>query len=261
MSTHLNAVPSDDDDGSADPRLVAALAGGHRAEVLAALADARVFAPVSATSTAEHTTDSGLRAESTAEMAVLLLEADGRRALPVFLAVGDVRRWRLEARPVRLTGPQACLAAQEDGAEAVVLDPDGAAFVLAGAEVASLAQGWVPVTGTGLSTRRADTALVAPDTVPPGLVAALEAALRPERLRTARLLQGPDGLVLGVAPARPLPPEDLAALAHRVMTRLGASLPVEGLDLTQVAARGPGVPVVRRALLPRRGAGRLRPGR
>jgi hypothetical protein len=261
MSAHLNAVPSDDDDGSADARLVAALAGGRRAEVLAALADARVFAPISATSTAEHTTDSGLRAESTAEMAVLLLEADGRRALPVFLAVGDVRRWRLQARPVRLTGPQACLAAQEDGAEAVLLDPDGAAFVLSGSELGSLAQGWVPVTGTGLATRRAETALVAPEAVPPGLVDALAVALRPEQLRAARLLQGPDGLVLGVAPVRPLAPADLAALAHRVMTRLGTALPAEGLDLTQVAPRGPGLPVVRRSVLRRSGAGPLRPGR
>lgn len=249
MSQHLNAVPSDDDDGSADPRLVAALASGARAEVLAALADARVFAAISATSTAEHTTETGLRAESSAEMAVLMLEADGRRALPVFLAVGDVRRWRLEARPVRLTGPQACQAALDDGAEAVVLDPSGAGFALVASEVTTLAGGWVPVEGTSLATRRAETRLAVPAQVPPGLVEALALALRPERLRAARLLEGPDGLVLGVAPRRALRPEELAALAHRVMTRLGAALPAAGLDLAQVAARGPGVPVVRRTLL------------
>lgn len=250
MTAHLNAVPSDDDDGTADPRLVAALAGGSRAEVLAALADARVFAAISATSTAEHTTEAGLRAESTAEMAVLMLEAGGSRALPVFLAVGDVRRWRLEARPVRLTGPQACQAARDDGAEAVVLDPDAAAFALTAAELATLADGWVPVEGTGLATRRTDAALTAPGDVPPELVEALARALRPERLRAARLLAGPDGLVLGVAPRRPLPPVELAALAHRVMTRLGPDLPPAGLDLAQVAPRGPGVPVVRRSRAP-----------
>lgn len=251
MSGPLNAVPSDDDDGSADDRLAAALASGSRAEVLAALADARVFAGVSATSTAEHTTESGLRAESTAEMAVLMLEASGSRALPVFLAVDDVRRWRLEARPVRLTGPQACQAARDDGAQAVVLDPGGAAFVLDASELATLADGWVPVAGSSLATRRSEAVLGAPDEVPAGLVAALAVALRPERLRAARLLQGPEGLVLGVAPRRPLPPAELAALAHRVMTRLGAALPAQGLDLAQVEARGPGVPVVRRSLLRR----------
>ncbi len=240
------------DAGTAEPRLAAALASGSRAEVLAALADARVFAAMRATSTAEHTTEQGLRAESSAEMAVLLLEAGGERALPVFSEADAVRRWRLEARPVRLTGPEACQAALDEGATALVLDPGDAPFVVPRAELGTLAAGWVPVQGAPLASRHAQTALHAPASVPQPLVTALRAALRPEDLRAARLLEGPDGLVLGVTPRTPLGPAELAALAQRVMGRLGGDLPPEGLDLAQVEARGPGVPVVRRRLLGRR---------
>lgn len=230
------------DDGGADPRLVAA---GHRAEVLAALADARVFAGVGASATSEHAGARGLRADSTAELAVLLLEVDGERALPVFPSVDALRRWRLDARPVPLLGSQACQAALDEGAAAVVLDPGGAAVVLHLDEVRALATGWVPVPGSGLATRRGDVELGLPAVpVPAALVAALRAALAGERLRGARLLEGPDGLVLGVATRRPLAPVELAALAQRVMTRLGPDLPADGLGLAQVAVRGPGLPVL-----------------
>lgn len=238
------------DGGDADPRLAAA---GSRAEVLAALADARVFAGIAATATSEHTTERGLRAESTAEMAVLLLESAGERALPVFSSVAGLRRWRLDARPVPLTGPQACQAALDEGAAALVLDPGTRPVTLGEDELRALAAGWVPVEGSALASKRGDVALEAPAVPPPdSLVAALRAALRGERLAAARLLQGPEGLVLGVAPRRPLPPAELAALAHRVMARLGADLPPDGLGLAQVGARGPGVPVLRRGLRRRR---------
>jgi hypothetical protein len=234
------------DDGSADPRLLAALDRGGPAEVLAALAGARVFAAIAATSTAEHVTEHGLRAESTAEMAVLLLESEGERALPVFSSVGALRRWRLDARPVPLSGPQACQAALDEGAGALVLD---ATVQLTGSDLQSLASGWVPVAGSALASRHADTELRPPAVpVPEPLLAALRRAVAPEGLRAARLLEGPDGLVLGVAPRRPLDAAGLAALAHRVMTALGAQLPPEGLDLAQVAPRGPGIPLVRRGL-------------
>lgn len=239
----MQALPPQDD-GLPDPALAAVRQAGSRAEVLAVLGEARVFAAVTATATATHVTDAGLRADSTAEMAVLLLEVDGRRALPVFRDVAAVTGWHPGARPVRLLGAQACRAALDEGAEALVLDPGPAAFVVEPAELRTLAGGWVPVPGSGLATRRADVALTAPEDVPPGLVDALARALAPEGLRAARLLTGPEGLVLGVAPRRPLDPPQLAALAQRVLDRLGESLPAEGLDLAQVAERGPGVPVV-----------------
>lgn len=232
---------SEGDDGRPDPRLEAALTAGSHAQVLAALAGARVFAGISATSTSEEVTEHGLRAESSAEMAVLLVEVDGRRALPVFSSVPALRRWRIEARPVPLLGPQACQAALDEGAVALLVDE---AVTVTLPELTSLAEGWVPIGGTALASRHADTPLHAPaEPVPEDLLAALGRALAGEDLRDARLVQGPDGLVLGVVPRRPLDPAGLAALAHRVMTRLADALPAEGLDLAQVSRRGPGTPV------------------
>ena len=237
------------DTGEADQHLATALSSydgssaGHGA-VLAALVEARVFAAITATSTAEHVeAGTGLRAESSAEMAVVLLEgAGGQRALPVFSDLGTMKRWRLDVRPVPMTGAEACQAALEQGATTVLLDTRVAVD-----ELSDLARGWVPVGGTGLATRTGSAELRAPDVVPPALAEALRAALRREPLRSARLLEGPDGLVLGVAPTSPLAPEALAALAHRVVARAQAALPADGLDLTVVPPKGPGA-----ELLPRR---------
>jgi hypothetical protein len=237
------------DTGTADPRLARALTSydgspAAHAEVHAALVDARVFAPVTATATAEHVEErTGLRAESTAELAVLLLATEaGDRALPVFTSTDALRRWRLDVRPVALTGPEAAQAAVEQGATALLVDGSVSVHALA-----ELAAGWVPVAGTGLTARTGHTSLTEPAEVPPGLVSALREGLAPERLRSARLLQGPDGLVLGVA-ARPVPsPAELAALGHRLLGRLGDALPPAGLDLTVVPARGPGTEVLARS--------------
>ncbi|MCW2544387.1 MAG: SseB family protein [Frankiales bacterium] len=241
--------------GAADPRLAAALSNGAgTSEVCAALVDAQVLAAVAATATGHETAvATGLRAESGAELAVLLIEAaDGSRALPVFTDVQELRRWRLDARPVQLTGAQACAAALDESAEHVVIDPAGRAAVLDLAELTAVAGGWVPVSGSGLHSKTGETALSAPNgPVPVELVSALRAALRPERLRAARLLEGPDGLVLGVTGRSPLGAAQLAGLAHRIMIRLGESLPPAGVGVAQVAARGPGVPLIRKGQLRR----------
>lgn len=237
------------DTGTADARLARAVSAydgssAAHAEVLAALVDARVLAPVTATATAEHVeAGTGLRAESSAELAVVLLAgADGERALPVFTSTEAMRRWRLDVRPVALSGPEAAQAAAEQGATALVVDT-----AVTVRELQDLATGWVPVAGTGLTARAGETSLVEPAAAPAPLVAALREALAPERLRSARLLQGPDGLVLGVA-ARAVPsPAELAALAHRLLGRLGDALPAAGLDVTVVPPRGPGLEVLARS--------------
>ena len=234
-----------EDHGTADPRLVAALSGDDHAEVLAALVDARVFAAITATATGTETGAHGLRQESSAEMAVVLLQsADGTRALPVFTDLGQLKRWRLDARPVPLTGPQACQAALDERADAIVLDPAGAGVTVS--ELGPLAQGFVPVPGSSLSARRADTPLRRPTDVPEGLVAALRAALRAEPLHAARLLESDEGLVLGVVPSVDLGPAELAALAQRLMASLGPALPAAGLDLAVVAPTGPGLDLLTR---------------
>jgi hypothetical protein len=76
------------------------------------------------------------------------------------------------------------------------------------------------------------------------LVAQLRRALAAERL-DARLLDGPDGPVLGVVPRRPMTPSQLAALAARLAPPLDRPL-----DLAVVEPGGPGYPLrVRRRRL------------
>lgn len=240
------------DTGAADPRLAAALTAyddtpGTRAELLAAVAGARLFVAITASSTAEEMIN-GLRAESSAEMALVsLVASDGARALPAFADTGALRRWRLDVRPVPVDATYLCRAALDDGASAVVLDPGGVAAVLREPDLRALADGYVPVAGADLAVRRTTDALTAPSASPaPALVAALAQALRDEPIRAARLLEGPAGPVLGVVPQRPLDAPALAALATRLVHRLGADLPVGGLDLAVVPADGPGYPVRRR---------------
>lgn len=269
----MSAAGPAGDDGRPDARLAAALAAddgtpARRGEVLAALAGARVFLVLSAQALAvEESAATGLRQESTAEMALLSIRApSGARALPAFVDGGQVQRWRDGARPVPVPGPVACASVLDDGAQALLLDPPGAALVLSGAVLAELAAGRVPVPGAPLSTRHGEVELAAGAPADPGLLAALTSALAPEPVRAARLLAGPDGPVLGVVPAGPLDAAGLAALAARLRDRLGPALPVAGLDLAVVAADGPGeaVPLPqrrRRPLIPRRGTPRGEPDR
>jgi hypothetical protein len=245
-------VSGQGDSGAADARLAAALgawraepSAGAAAQVLAALTGARVLAAITATSTAEHVEEgTGLRAESSAEMALLTLVRGEERALPVFTSIEALRRWRLDARPVVVPGEAVALAALEQGATTVLLD---LVFAVDGADLQALAQGYLPVAGSTLATRRTSGEIVAPATPPSrDLLVALAQALALEPVSEARLLEGPDGPVLGVVPDRALTPVELAELARRLVARLGDRLPAAGLDLAVVAPGGPGSPVPRR---------------
>jgi len=240
------------DTGEPDAQLAAALAAWEqdptpaaRAEALAALVGSRVFAAITAASTAEHVEPgTGLRAESSAEMALLtLVGSSGGRAVPLFLDAGGAVGFRPGARPVALPAPDACAAALQDGAVAVLVDPAAAALVVSGAELGELAAGRVPIARTALSSHRTTAALGTPVEVDPALVTALTGALRPEPVLAARLLAGPDGLVLGLVPAGDLGPAGLAALAARVLPRLAGALPAAGLDVAVVGPEGPGLVV------------------
>ncbi len=241
------------DDGLADPRLAAALTAfstepglAARAQVLAAVAQARLFVAVTATATAEHVDDAtGMRAESSADMALVsLVGVTGDRALPAFADVPSLLAWRAEVRPVAVDVAYLCRTARDDGATGVVLDPYRAHVVLDAHEVAALAQGYVPVPGSTLAARRSGANLSQPSAPPAeSLVRALSFALRTESLQAARLLDGPSGPVVGVCPRQPLATVDLAALAQRVLARLGPALPTDGLDLAVVPRTGPGAEI------------------
>lgn len=148
------------DDGTADPRLAAALARYRdnltaEPEVLAALAEARLLVPVVAVlgeAEAEvgvptPKAEGGLLREKTSEMAVPTIQArGGRRALPAFTSVGALSQWRPDARPVAVTCRQALLAAAQERAGTLLIDLAGpVTFQLTGAAMRALAEGRQPV--------------------------------------------------------------------------------------------------------------------
>lgn len=111
------------DDGSRDPRLGAALAGGQDGELVEALRGARLLVPV--TAVAAETTEGalGLTAEKETDMAVVLLDnPDGRTALPVFSSAADLAAFDTSLRPVPVTAERAAEAAISEQAQLMVLD-------------------------------------------------------------------------------------------------------------------------------------------
>lgn len=117
------------DDGGADAALTRALADrragvGDETRVISALAGARVFVPVLAEVSHSTLTDDGLVADKEADMALVTLSSrDGRRTQPVFASDTAVTAWHPRARPVAADARRVALAAVQDGAELLVLDP------------------------------------------------------------------------------------------------------------------------------------------
>ena len=138
------------DDGSADPRLAAALAAhaadpspdGER-ELLAALVGARLMVPIVAVLGEAETGPDGLRHEKSSDMAVPTIDApDGRKGLPAFTSLEAMARWRADARPAPVPAPQAVRAAWSEQADALLIDLAGPAFYeLSGAAMRAVAQG------------------------------------------------------------------------------------------------------------------------
>jgi hypothetical protein len=155
---NIPGSPFSGDDGSADPRLTAALeawSADRSAEprVLDALRGARLLVPVVAvlgdTETDEET---GLRREKTSDMAVPTLKAQGRTALPAFTSTDALARWDPAARPVAVPLHQALEAAAHEHADTLVLDLAGPVpYELTGTALRTLAAGGAPGTGDPLA--------------------------------------------------------------------------------------------------------------
>ncbi len=132
-----------DDDGSADPRVAAALAAYAEGEdsecaALTALAGARLLVPVVAMLT-EAADDGG---EKNSEMALpKLIGHDGRAAIVAFTCLDALSRWRPDARPIPAEADRVWRAAVADGC-AVVIDVAGPVpLAVEGARLAALAAG------------------------------------------------------------------------------------------------------------------------
>ena len=146
-----------DDDGSADPRLAQALIKySHRkaplADVVDALAYARLMIPVLATGEERFVGVHGLEQDAVASTGVVAVQMpDGRAALPVFTDVEAALAWNKDARPIPAEGPRAALAAIAEGWATMVINPGRESVVIPRPAVWALGQGltWSPaVTGT-----------------------------------------------------------------------------------------------------------------
>lgn len=142
-----------DDDGSAPPALLGALAAFRAGEVGAeAVVDAvrasRLLIPLMARLGESDTTDDGLLIDKTQELAIVTVAGpDGRTVLPVFSSVTAMQTWNRDARPVPADGMRVALAAAAEDTELVVLDPTSETeFVLRRPALWAIAQSraWLP---------------------------------------------------------------------------------------------------------------------
>ncbi|WP_460632428.1 SseB family protein [Leifsonia lichenia] len=142
-----------DDDGSAPPALLGALAAFRAGEVGAeAVVDAvrasRLLIPLMARLGESDTTEDGLLIDKTQELAIVTVAGpDGRTVLPVFSSVTAMQTWNRDARPVPADGMRVALAAAAEDTELVVLDPTSETeFVLRRPALWAIAQSraWLP---------------------------------------------------------------------------------------------------------------------
>ena len=235
-SGHRRSLPTTNssDDGSADPRLRAALDAGDAGRISAALVDARLIVGVVALPGTEHASEG--------EMALALLESSsGARALPAFTDLDALARWRTDARPVPRPATELAAAVQAEGMSALVVDVAGPVpWTVRADEVAALAAGYVPA-GEALAARRTAPTLRPPSWTPsPELAAAcadVEAYALDLEQPGRRDVTPALGVVLppGVAPA---------PLAERLLAAADGALDLLVLDDTRLReARQSGIRV------------------
>ncbi len=246
-----------DDDGTADPRLTAALTAyaedrGAEPDVLAALVGARLLVPVVALLGEVEVVDDatargagvegaagrragGLRREKTSDMAVPTIQApDGRRALPAFTSTESLARWRADARPVAVPLRQALHALAHEQADTLLIDMAGPVpYALSGPALHALAAGrdrLDPLTDPAVTEAVREVLAGQPEVVRAHLV-------------PSRETDGTLGLVLGER-------AEVAAVAQRVATALAGDETlrarlVRGLDLALLPpdAAVPGEPL------------------
>lgn len=147
-----------DDRGEADALLAQALiryssGKAHLADVVDALAYARVLVPVVADGEERIVGKYGVEQDHVASTGVVALRTpDGRAALPVFTDVAAMAAWSKDARPIPAEGPRAALAAISEGWAVLVVNPAQEAVVIPRPAVWALGQGepWRPVVVDGV---------------------------------------------------------------------------------------------------------------
>jgi len=126
---HFEPNQSPDDDGSAPPALLAAIADFRAGDadevaVVQEFRTSRLLIPLLAALGEAGVTAEGKRIDKSQELSIVTVSGpDGRTVLPVFSSVTAMGRWNRLARPVPAVGPRVALAAASEGTDLVVLDP------------------------------------------------------------------------------------------------------------------------------------------
>lgn len=107
-------------DPAVDPRDLAEAV----AAAVVALSGCRLLVPLLAEAGDLGLTPEGRTVEKTQELSIVTVGGpDGRRVMPVFSSVETMRRWNPEARPIPVPGPQAAVAAAQEGTDLIIVDP------------------------------------------------------------------------------------------------------------------------------------------
>ncbi len=142
----LTAQPFPGDDGSADPALLQALAGGDLVEITRAWAPTRAMVPIVAVLGEDEAELVAAQGDKSADMAlVTLVGEDEAKVLPVFTSVQALQTWNPKARPVPVEAARAAQAAVVEECPRIVIDPAGASVELPRPAVWAVAQGrdWI----------------------------------------------------------------------------------------------------------------------
>jgi hypothetical protein len=149
----FDSNPFSDDDGSANPKLLEALAE-FRANpsdprgVFDAFADSRLLIPLLADLGESREGAHGQTVDKSADLSIVTVQTpDGQTGLPVFSSVASMAVWNEKARPVPADAVRVALAAASEGNTRIILDPGSETeFVFRRPAITALAtqQAWMP---------------------------------------------------------------------------------------------------------------------
>jgi hypothetical protein len=145
----FDANPFSNDDGSADPNLIQAIANFQTGvvgleKVYEAFSSSRLLIPLVAELGEAGLGAHGQQVDKSADLSIVtVLTPDNQKALPVFSSVAAMNKWNPSARPVPNDGRKVCLAAASEGNTRIVLDPlSETELVIRRPAIAAIAQGF-----------------------------------------------------------------------------------------------------------------------
>lgn len=107
----------------AAPAVIQELAELRQAALLE-LSRSRVLIPLLAEAGDFGETPEGKIVEKSQELSIVTVSSpDGRKVMPVFTSVEAMKRWNETSRPIPVPGPQAAVAAGQEGTDLIIVDP------------------------------------------------------------------------------------------------------------------------------------------